>query len=58
MDVALQPVLGIASRPRLAADDVIGLLPELGVDERGMLAGIFFPPVPDDSLVEGIGDKW
>ncbi|MFT4177720.1 MAG: hypothetical protein QM627_13860 [Luteolibacter sp.] len=56
MDVALQPVLGIAARSCLAADGVIGLLPELGTDKLGMLAGIVFAPMPDDPLVKGIGD--
>ncbi|MFT3992593.1 MAG: hypothetical protein QM680_14455 [Luteolibacter sp.] len=57
MGVPLQPVFGIAARPRLAAECVIGLLPELGTDKGGMLAGIFLSPMPDDPLVEGIGDK-
>nr|WP_246418130.1 hypothetical protein [Haloferula luteola] len=56
MDVALQPVLGVASRPCLAADGVIGLLPQLGADKRGMFAGEVLAPVPDDSLVKGVGD--
>ncbi|MFT4177112.1 MAG: hypothetical protein QM627_10715 [Luteolibacter sp.] len=46
-----------ASTAQLAAERVLGLLPEFVVEERRMLTGKLLAPMSDDSIVKGIGSK-